>query len=282
MLGAGAKLQKMEAPVTTGGNLPNTPSAVLSEFGHMCVAMSLGGALVAVRDLAGLRCTVSFGDGPAVGSRPPTELACLTQCIETGEVVLCEDAENSSEIHPWAGVSSTVRSLVTVPIEAQGSVVGLVQAFSAQPSVFSAGVIAGLQRVAKLFAGLMIFDAAEGGPPVIGGSFEKPIALPKLIASAEPTSTSPSAETVEEPETPETRAQAVMTRAVGTISPLPSDRRTPTRVWLIAVVLLLCLSLFFLFLLRSGSRIQNGSYNEGDPSTSDFRDAHDPGGIRQT
>ncbi len=259
MPGPGTKQQQTSEPtipIATSEDLQVTPGAVLSDFGQMCVALSISGAVIAVRDLAGMRCTVSFGNAPAVGSRLPTDSAFTSQCMETGEVAgevaLFENAESDPRIHPSVVTSLSFRSAVAVPIQAQGSVVGLIEVFCSRPSAFSPTAIAGLKRVAKSFAALLIFDAANGGQPLVGGSLERPIVLPKLIADQEPTPiASPGAEVIKKPQNQE------IYRTVTTTSQLPSDKPTPTRVWLIAAALLLALAILFLFLFRGASRGQS-------------------------
>lgn len=247
MPGFGTKQQRSKPtnPIATAGDLQITPGAVISDFEQMCVAMSASGAVIAVRDLSGIRCTISFGNAPAVGSRLPTDSAFTRQCIETGEIALCEDAESDPRIHPSVATRLSFRSAVAVPIHAQGSVVGLIEVFCSRPSAIYPTAIAGLKGVAKSFATLMIFDAGNGGQPIVGGSLERPIVVPGLIADQEPTSVvNPGADMIEESEKRE------IYRKLATTSQLPSDKPTPTRVWLIAAALLLGLSLLFLFLFK--------------------------------
>jgi hypothetical protein len=329
MPGAGTKQQQISEPtriIAPTGEPQLTPSEVLSDFGQICVALPAGGALIAVRDLSGLRCTVSFGNAPAVGSRVPTDSAFIRQVFETGEVAQSEDIEGAPrdqedaagvgvsdlgatpasdadngvsvpEIQPAATTRASFRSAVAMPILAQGSVVGLIAVFSSQLSAFSPTAIAGLQRVAKSFANLLIFDAANDGQPVIGGPLSDPIVLPKLLADQQPPSNvTPdvqateepasfqimekpiSVETVEKPQSPEipspAAAMPIATRPIAitkpaTLSQLPSDRPTPTRVWLIAAVLLLALSLLALFLFESASHKQDTSVDALSPPASD-------------
>jgi hypothetical protein len=250
MPGAGTK-QQTSAPtlsIRTAGELQVTPGAVMSDFEQICVTLPASGAIIAVRELAGLRCTVSFGNAPALSSLLPIDSALTRQCIEAGElgeVVVCEDTESDPRIHPSVAKGLSFRSAVAVPIQAQGSVVGLIEVFCSQPSAIDLTEVAELVDVAKSFAALMIFDADNGGQPIVGGSLEHPVALPRLIADHEPPSVAnPGAQVIEEPENRE------IYLTVATTSKLPSDRPTPTRVWLIAAALLLGLSLLFLFLFR--------------------------------
>ena len=81
MPGAGTKQQTSEPAlsISTAGELQITPGAAMSDFGQICVAMPASGAIIAVRELAGLRCTVSFGNAPAVSSRLPMDSALTRQ-----------------------------------------------------------------------------------------------------------------------------------------------------------------------------------------------------------
>jgi hypothetical protein len=282
MPGVGTKQQKASDSTTfipTAGDLQASPGAVLSDFEQLCVALPVSGALIAVRDLAGMRCTVSFGNAPSVGSQLPTDSCFAVECFETGEVALSEDAQIDPRMDSLEAARLGFRSAAAVPIHAQGSVVGLIEVFCSEPSAFPHTAIAGLQRVAKSFAALMIFDAANGGQPVIGGPLDHPIILPRLVADQElvplasPTGDRPAADASEGPESgegveePESRqvSRDVAARGAASTSQLPSDRPTPPRVWLIAGVLLLVVSLLFLFLLRGVSRSENTSIDGLNP-----------------
>jgi hypothetical protein len=282
MPGAGARQQQStqpDVPTASTGITLSTPDAVLGEFGQICVSLPAGGAVIAVRDTAGLRCTVSFGNAQAVGSRLPIDSAFIAQCMETGELVLCEDVTTDQRVPPAVAAASSFRSAVTLPIRAQGSVVGLIQVFCAQPSAIPSSAIAGLQTVAKFFAELMLSGAANDGPAVVGGptvasaSSDRPIPLPAADAVREPSPiASPAAEVTQNATQPKINrtagivaladaAKAIRARAAGrtTISHLPSDKPTPIRVWLITAVLLLVLSLLILLLFKTAHHVQSES-----------------------
>src|SRR5262249_32664049 len=112
--------------------------------------------------------------------------------------------------------------------------------------------------IAKSFASLLIFDAADGGPLLMGGSLEKPVALPRLQAFA-PAGVATTAKTSLKAAIP---GRAAVERArtinevarVATVSQLPSDRPTPRRVWVIASVLLVALAVLLLLLFRNSHR----------------------------
>src|SRR6266480_979257 len=91
MPGVGTKQQSSQTEITSADTSLVTPDAVLAEFGQICVALPAGGAIIAVRDMAGLRCTVNFGNAPTVGSYLPMDSAFIAPCMQTGELALCDD-----------------------------------------------------------------------------------------------------------------------------------------------------------------------------------------------
>jgi WD40 repeat protein len=159
-----------ENPITSTGDQQISAAFVMSTFEQICLAMSASGAVVAVRDPEGIRCVASTGEAPAVGSRLQSDSAFTRQCIEAGEVVLCEDTENDSRIQPSIAKSLHFRSAVAVPIQAQGSVVGVIEVFSSQPSAIYPTGVAALRRIANLFAPIVAPEFVPGAPPVVGGS----------------------------------------------------------------------------------------------------------------
>jgi GAF domain len=244
MPGAATKQQRSqpETPVATPSDPQIAPGAVFGDFEQLCVTTSVSGAFVAVRELTGLRCTVSFGNAPAVGSRLPADFVFNKRCIATGEAALCEDVAIDPRIDRSLATHLNFRSAVAVPMRIQENVVGLIAIFHSRPRAISLAAIAELTDIAKSFAALMIFDAGYG-QPIIGGSPDHPVVL--SISDDQPPAVScPAA-------APIGRPQQQVDRAGATTAQLPSDRPTPARVWLITGFLLLGVSLLFLFLLRS-------------------------------
>src|ERR1700730_12991061 len=129
-------------------------------------AMSASGVVIAVCDTDGACCLASTGEAPAVGSRLQPDSAFTRECFETGEVVLCEDAENDSRILPSVAKSLRLRSAVAVPIHVQGSVVGVIEVFSSRPSDISPPDVDVLQECANLVAPLIAPSAMPSVQPV--------------------------------------------------------------------------------------------------------------------
>jgi WD40 repeat protein len=146
-------------------------------------AMSASGAVIAVRDPEGACCLASAGEAPAVGSRLQPDSAFTRECFETGKVVLCEDTENDARIRPSIAKSLRLRSAVAVPIQAQGSVVGVIEVFSSRPSDIYPPDVEVLKEFANLVAPFIAPGAVPSAQPLLDGS-----ALPSqggLSSSAE-------------------------------------------------------------------------------------------------
>jgi hypothetical protein len=188
MPAAGTKQLQTAEPATLASSSPAptiTPAAVLSDFEQICVALPVSGALIAVRELAGLHCTVSFGKAPRVGSQIAPDSSLAFECLETGEVAISDDAQIDPRIDSAEAARLGFRSAIAAPIRAQASIVGLVEIFCSEPSAFSPEAIRQLERFADSFAALMIFDAANGGQPLVGGALDHPFVLPNLGSGQE-------------------------------------------------------------------------------------------------
>ena len=287
MPGVGTKQQQIpraELPVASD-RLLTTPDAVLGEFGQICVELPAAGAVIAVRNLAGLRCTVSFGNAPAVGSNLPMDSGFIAKCMQTGEIVLCEDIPANDRVLPAATESFSFRSAVTVPVQSQGCVMGVIQVFCAHPFAIDAATVANLRVVAKSFSILMMADAANDAPAMASESPDDALLWPptnlaqEALSIAEPVGSLRREASPTERQREVNRSSAIgvlaeMARAIraraaarAALAHLPSDKPTPTRVWLITAALLVVLSLLILLLFRATQHIQLESPENADAGT---------------
>jgi TonB family protein len=141
-------------------------SAVLaSVVERACSLMCGDGAAIALCDSQGVLCQASTGDAPDVGSRLQPDSGFTRACFETGQELLCDDAQNDSRVRPSAAISLHLRSAVAVPIHAEGHILGVVEVFSSRPSAFDTTHVAELQRIADSLALLL---AAQREQPVTG------------------------------------------------------------------------------------------------------------------
>ena len=96
-----------------------------------------------------------MGEAPEVGSRLRPDSALTRECFETGQVVVCEDTESDYRVRRSTANNLRLRSAVVVPLQNQGSVLGVIEILSSRPSAFSTTQIVGLQRIAQLLAGIL-------------------------------------------------------------------------------------------------------------------------------
>jgi hypothetical protein len=285
------QIPEPEYPIATDEGQQISADALMSTFEQVCLAMSASGAVVARRDLKGVRCVVSFGNAPSVGTRLQPDSAFTTECIETGEVVLCEDTQNDARIQPDIAESLNLRSAVAVPIQAQGSVVGLIEVFCSQPACIYPSAITALKRVAKSFAATMI-ESGSGEESIASSSVLNIRQAVGPPSAAEPSADQPGLgkDTTQErsivsPQaaieqdsasvaTPSAEANAPLERAVPPETEISGFRRLrggskSAKFRLLGATVVLLLALLFLFI---GPRHQRGvqiSRNNAVSSASD-------------
>jgi WD40 repeat protein len=155
---------------TTGEKVLQVSAFLTRTVEQICSAMSASGVVLAVRDPEGVRCLASAGDAPAVGSRLQPDSTFTRACLESGEVVLCEDAENDSRIHRSVAKSLNLRSAVAVPIKANGSVLGVIEVFSSRPSDIYPTDVPALEEFAELFAAIIGPVSTPNAHPVLHDS----------------------------------------------------------------------------------------------------------------
>jgi hypothetical protein len=148
------------------GNAQNVSPTLDGAIEAICSAMWASGAVVAVRDAEGVRCIASAGDAPEVGSRLQPDSTFTRECIETGEIVLCEDSETDSRITRSIATGLNLRSAVAVPIRIHGLVVGLIEEFSSRPSGIYAEDVAVLKDCANFFAPLLARESVSSAPSI--------------------------------------------------------------------------------------------------------------------
>jgi WD40 repeat protein len=283
-----ARLQRQipepQNPIATGEDQQISADAVMSAFEQICLAMSASGAVVAMRDLKGVRCVVSFGNAPPVGARLQPDSAFTTECIETGEVVLCEDTQNDLRIQRDIAKTLNLRSAVAVPIQAQGSVVGLIEVFCSQPSCIYPTAVTALKRVAKLFAAI---ESGLDEEPIADGSAGT-LVPPEAAPLAEPTIdqrqpvTEPSQSVVASPQrivhqesASITHLRAVVSERFGAMAPSEAEPTTfrwmrrdlkSARFWRTGAGLGLLAALLFFFVVSNHRKDARTSGSRAVPS----------------
>ena len=111
------------------------------------------GALIALCDVWGVVCRASAGEAPEVGSKLQSEPSLTRKCIESGQLVVCEDTEEEFRVR--LSTRMRLRSVVVVPIHGHDSVLGVVEVLSSRAAAFTAEHVADLQRIAQSLVPLL-------------------------------------------------------------------------------------------------------------------------------
>jgi N-acetylmuramoyl-L-alanine amidase len=76
-------------------------------------------------------------------------------CLVSGQIVRCDDTETDARVNPHACRGLGARSMVAVPLSAKQTVIGLVEAFSAEPYGFNDSDVRSLSLLAELILAAM-------------------------------------------------------------------------------------------------------------------------------
>jgi len=87
---------------------------------------------------------------PGVGSRFQTGTGFSGECVRSGRLLRCDDAETDLRVDPESCRALGIRSMIAVPIQAGDAVTGLLEVFSPQPNAFSLSHSVFLQRLADV------------------------------------------------------------------------------------------------------------------------------------
>lgn len=111
-------------------------------------ATSASGAAIALREANSREfyCRGSSGpSAPDVGAAVHVEGTFTGTCIESGEELLCDDAETDTRVDKAAARALGIRSMLMIPITEQVNVVGVLAVFSTRPHAFSSAQVATLK-----------------------------------------------------------------------------------------------------------------------------------------
>ena len=220
------------------------------------------GAAIALRDAQGLSCRASLGLAPPVDTRLLSDSGFTRECFETGQVVLCENADNDPRIRPPIARTLQLRSALAVPILAPGSVRGVILVFSSSPFAFHTADVAALQRIAHSLSSILGPVLAQDEPRVIAGRVaaaalafplaeDQPAARPPLVISP----------LERQIDSPQPSAGAEAGKPISSRVTLGIFQRLDARAWLAAgsVLSLLFFLLFLGLSHRRSTKIPSGN-----------------------
>jgi hypothetical protein len=129
-----AALQKEGEPL--GANL----EAVLCLVAVRCRSLlRCSGVAVALagRDEANMTCRASSGSNvPPVGATLKVGSGFSGACVRTGRILRCDDTEEDDRVDRESCRALVIRSILAAPVSSGKKVIGLVEAFSAEPRAF--------------------------------------------------------------------------------------------------------------------------------------------------
>lgn len=97
-----------------------------------------------------LECEGSAGSAaPPVGARLQAGSGFSGACVTSGKILRCDDTENDERVDRESCRALGIRSMLAAPVKSGAAVVGLIEAFSAQPNCFHEHDATALQRLAE-------------------------------------------------------------------------------------------------------------------------------------
>ena len=109
------------------------------------------GAALALRDGSEIICRARAGrTAPDLGVRLQTDSGISAECLRTGEVVLCNDAEENPHVDRFTCERLGVRSILAAPLRQLHSTLGIFEVLSATPHAFNHQDVATMQLLSSM------------------------------------------------------------------------------------------------------------------------------------
>jgi GAF domain-containing protein len=114
-------------------------------------------------------CRANAGeDAPPVGARLQIGLGFSGECVKTGRLLKCDDAEADSRVDHESCRALGIRSILAAPVRAGEKSIGILEAFASQPEAFAESDGRVLQRLAETVLAAINRAARAGNLPLPG------------------------------------------------------------------------------------------------------------------
>jgi N-acetylmuramoyl-L-alanine amidase len=125
---------------------------VLRQVGERALMMiGADGVAIALRSKDEIVCRASAGTvAPDAGAKVDPKAGFSGECLISGTVVLCDDAENDARVDAAACRALGAQSMLAVPLSAKQKVIGLIAAFSSEKFGFNDADVRVLSLLAEL------------------------------------------------------------------------------------------------------------------------------------
>jgi hypothetical protein len=126
-------------PITTSrGKEPVAPEPELQAILEQAMeGTAATGAAIALSTEDAVCCRASTGAAPEVGTRLHPGISLTELCLETGEVLLCNDTSTDRRVDPRLGKETGIRSVLVLPIKQNAKAVGVLLLLSINPNAFN-------------------------------------------------------------------------------------------------------------------------------------------------
>jgi N-acetylmuramoyl-L-alanine amidase/putative methionine-R-sulfoxide reductase with GAF domain len=135
---------------------------------------------------------------PDVGARIERDSAFSGACLRTAQIIRCDDTETDDRVNLSACRKLGARSMVAVPLCGRKRVIGLLEAFSAEPFGFNDSDTDSLELLAELILGALKPEDeerfAEAAQAAVAGLVGPPIPSPAAPAPVPPAPAPPAPE----------------------------------------------------------------------------------------
>jgi N-acetylmuramoyl-L-alanine amidase len=134
---------------------------VLDEVLQLVAARALAitgadGVAIALAEGDAIVCRASVGSiAPGTGVRLDPNAGFSGECLVSGRIVRCDDADSDPRVNLQACRRLGVRSMLAVPLSAKQTVMGLLEAFSSEPYGFNDSDVRSLSLLAELILSAM-------------------------------------------------------------------------------------------------------------------------------
>ncbi|MGE0404723.1 MAG: GAF domain-containing protein, partial [Candidatus Korobacteraceae bacterium] len=144
------------------------------------------GAVVAVAQDNAITCRASWGSAPGVGARLQPQVGLSGESFRTGNVVLCNDAENDPRVPTTISQRLNLKSILVAPVLGTNGSVGLLEALSCDANAFSEAHVRILTRLAASLAEVMQPELRRVEPLAPAASAPSTTNLPAAKTTAPP------------------------------------------------------------------------------------------------
>ena len=185
--GSPQRLSLVASPQRDSADAPvNTDEVLALAAQEACTLTGANGAAVALLEGDSVVCRARAGlMAPKIGTVVSLRSSFTGQSFRTGQVLNCEDTEHDPRVNRASCRKVGVGSILVVPVEQQGTPIGIIEVFSASPARFGSGEIAALDSMAREVAdALRAREAVERTPP--GGESELTPAGPPVVVEDAP------------------------------------------------------------------------------------------------